>query len=497
MHYLEAHRLSPEGAERDAIASKARATLLEAAARSRGLHAYAGEQRFLEQALAFADDPADEREILARLAGAAFAAAKELAEFDRAEDYARRALEATQAGGGAGATARAYTTLASILASNNHAKEGRDILRQAVAELAGLAPDAAMVRLEAELGRAYLMSGQADLALPVVEQALVRAEATAQLESIAELLVSRAWAITRAGRPREALVLLRGVVPFCDDHGFLNARMRSAMNLSAWESVDDPRQAMADAAAGLAIARRRRLAGWSGALAGNWAEGAFEAGEWDAILALADELDAEGLLPADESANIFVGVYLVRAYRGGVEEAAAALERAIGSLVDDFQVGRAYHDTLAHLRFIAGDHEGMRRHAAELLGSRAMYAYDAIPAARASLWLRDPIGLRDALGTATVSEGRATDMRLAVLRAGLAALEERTHEARDGFLAAEAGLRALGLRFELGLALLEHAVFLGQDPTAAAAATEARAIFTDLGAMTLLGRLPVGASVPG
>ena len=68
-HYLEAHRLSPEGAERDAIAAKARATLLDAATRSRELHAYAGEQRFLEQALAFAADPADERRILARLAG--------------------------------------------------------------------------------------------------------------------------------------------------------------------------------------------------------------------------------------------------------------------------------------------------------------------------------------------------------------------------------------------------------------------------------------------
>ena len=92
-HYLEAHRLSPEGPERDEIAAKARTTLMDAAARSRDLHAYASEERFLEQALAFAADPADEREILDRLAGAAFDASKELADFDRAEGYARRALE--------------------------------------------------------------------------------------------------------------------------------------------------------------------------------------------------------------------------------------------------------------------------------------------------------------------------------------------------------------------------------------------------------------------
>ena len=84
-----------------------------------------------------------------------------------------------------------------------------------------------------------------------------------------------------------------------------------------------------------------------------------------------------------------------------------------------------------------------------------------------------------------------------MLRAGLAALEGRADEARTGYLAAEAGLRDLGLRFELGLALLEHAVFLAEDPSAAAAAEEARAIFTDLGATTLLGRLPAGAPVRG
>ena len=494
-HYLEAHRLSPEGTERDEIAAKARTTLLDAALRSRDLHAYAGAQRFLEQALAFAADPADEREILTRLAGTAFDASKELAEFDRAEGFARRAVDAARAGGDTAATARAYTTLASILASNNHGKEARDILRQAVDELSGLAPDADMVRLEAELGRAHLMSGEPALALPVIEQALVRAEAAAQLESIAELLVSRAWAVTRAGRPTEALVLLRGVVPFCDEHGFLNARMRCAMSLSAWETVDNPRRSMAAAYEGLAIARRRRLAGWAGALAGNWAESAFAVGEWDAILALAADLEAEGLLPADESANIFIGVYLVRAYRGAVEEATEALERVLGPQLVDFQQARSYHDSFAHFGFAAGDHEAMRRHAAELLASHEMYPYDVIPAARASLWLRDAAGVREALGERDVSVGRATDLRFAALRAGLAVLEGRPDDALAGYLAAEAGLRELGIRFELGLALLEHAVFLAGDPSASAAADEARTIFEELGATTLRARLPAEVQV--
>ncbi len=488
-HYLEAYRLSSEGAERDAISAKARTTLLDAAGRSRDLHAYAGEQRLLEQALAFAADPADEREILARLAAAAFAAAKELVEFDRAEEYARRALEATRAGGDSGAVARAYTTLASILASNNHAKEARDILRQALDELVGGTPDADMVRLEAELGRAYLMSGEAELALPVIESALVRAEANAELESIAELLVSRAWAVTSAGRPTEALVLLRGVVTFCDEHDFLNARMRSGMNLSAWEMVGNPRRSMVAALAGLAIARRRRLAGWAGALAGNWAEGAFEVGEWDAILDLVQELDAEGLLPTDESANIFSSVFLIRAYRGATDEASAAIERVLRPLIDDYQVGRSYHEMHAHVAFAAGDHAAMRQHARGVL-DREMYPADVIPMARASLWLRDGPGMAAALGEPGPRHRGVTDLRLDVLRAGLAALEGRTDEARAGYLAAEAGLRDLGIRFELGLATLEHASFLPDDPSAAAAAEEARAILAELGAATLQAKVP-------
>lgn len=488
-HYLEAHRLAPEGAGRDEIAAKARTTLLDAAARSRDLHAYAGAQHFLEQALEFATDPDDEREILSRLARAAFDGAKELAEFARAEGFARRALDATRAAGDPAATARSYTTLASILADNNHAKEARDILRRAVDELSGEAPDADMVLLEAELGRAYLMSGEPALALPVVEGALVRAEATAQLEAIAELLVSRAWAVTSGGRPTEALVLLRGLVPFCDEHGFLNARMRCAMNLSAGAIQDNPRRGMAAALEGVAIARRRRLADWAGALAGNWAEGAFEVGEWDAILALAADLDGEGLLPADESAEIFGSVYLVRAYRGAVAEAADGLEGIFGPQMDDFQIGLNYHRYFAHLRFLSGDLHGMRRHALELLSNREMYPYDVIPAARAALWLRDPAGMREVLGGRIVSAGRATDLRFAAIRAGLAALEGGIEEARAAYLAAEAGLRELGIRFELGLALLEHAVFLTGDASAADAAEEARAIFEELGATTLLALL--------
>jgi hypothetical protein len=126
-----------------------------------------------------------------------------------------------------------------------------------------------------------------------------------------------------------------------------------------------------------------------------------------------------------------------------------------------------------------------------------MYPYDAILGVRASLWLNDAAGAREALGERDVLAGRATDLRFRAVRAGLAAVEGRTDDARAGYLAAESGLRDLGIRFELGLATLEHAVFLAGDPSAAPAAEEARAVFTELGATTLLERLPAAVPVAG
>ena len=140
----------------------------------------------------------------------------------------------------------------------------------------------------------------------------------------------------------------------------------------------------------------------------------------------------------------------------------------------------------------------MRREGVELIASGARFPFDVLPAARASLWLRDAAGMRRGAGRARRLAMAAR--RICGLRcSGPAWPRWRGGRTRPGpgYLVAEAGLRDLGIRFELGLAALEHAVFLPDDPSAAAAADEARAIFAELGATTLLARLPARERVAG
>ena len=248
-------------------------------------------------------------------------------------------------------------------------------------------------------------------------------------------------------------MLLRGVVPFCDEHGFLNARMRCAMNLSAWEMVGQPAARHGRGAGGAgdrASTPARRLGRRAGRQLGRGRLRGGGVGRDPGPRrrprrggAAARRRERQHLRAASTSSAPTAG----RSTRRRRPSSASSGRR--------WTTSRSPAPTTthpAHLRFAAGDHEAMRRHAAELLGNREMYPYDVIPAARASLWLRDAAGMREALGERDVSVGRATDLRFAVIRAGLAALEGRTDDARAGYLAAEAGLRELGIRFELGLA---------------------------------------------
>jgi hypothetical protein len=86
--------------------------------------------------------------------------------------------------------------------------------------------------------------------------------------------------------------------------------------------------------------------------------------------------------------------------------------------------------------------------------------------------------------------GGIADADIGMLRAGIAAREGRTREALEAYRAALTGYRDYGARFDLALTGLDMAALIGADePTVAAAASDARAIFLELDAKPLVDRL--------
>ena len=120
---------------------------------------------------------------------------------------------------------------------------------------------------------------------------------------------------------------------------------------------------------------------------------------------------------------------------------------------------------------------------------------------RAAIQVGDLPSAEQALERMIPSAGGAADADLAALRAGIAALRGRVDDAVADYRAANATYREMGLRFDLAMAGLDMAAFLGPEvPAVRAAAAEARAILVELGALPVIARLdrlvaPEGPSI--
>jgi hypothetical protein len=141
--------------------------------------------------------------------------------------------------------------------------------------------------------------------------------------------------------------------------------------------------------------------------------------------------------------------------------------------------------TPAWLAGLRGDHEStweVCTRYAELDELNAPYLWER--AARAALWLGDPWRSREAIDAVAGLgfRGRANAAGLAVLQAGLAALEGRVGHAETGYREALAAQRDLGCDGDLAFSLLDAVKLLGPgSEPGRAAATELRALLERLG----------------
>jgi hypothetical protein len=223
--------------------------------------------------------------------------------------------------------------------------------------------------------------------------------------------------------------------------------------------------------------------------------GGSTVGNWDWVLELVAELEANDLAEVDPD-EVPATRATVAAYRG---DAATAISL--------WATAEAVARPVSRPEFIAERHAGKAEIAAltgrldeafdeAMIGARlvSFLRFAAAPCHYA-LWMADLDRARAAssLVAGSYERGRYAKALRGSLAAGVAALEGRLEEATLAYREAAATFRALDLPLDLGRSQLEFATLVEPgDREAVAAAVEAREIFGRLGSPAMLDRLDAG-----
>ena len=378
------------------------------------------------------------------------------------------------------------------------------MLEGAVARLTGTTDDEARAGLLSNLSRAYMRSGQALRSIETADRALEVAERRHLDRIIAETFNNKGSSLGYLGRQREAVALLTAAVDLAHDRGFVAAEIRARSNLAA--SMDaDPRRVREILDVAVGLARRvgnRSLANWA---AITRLYGAFLTGEgWEDALVEADRDLAEARAyatasPLDEIRSLSIQA-LMRVARGESTDATLAGLEALAEQTSDSFGPAAVHFLRGDRALLAGDYaEACREMLLASVEPNVGQIY-LVSAVRAALWGRDIATAReiaDRLDAHPDSGAAITAARIAA-RAGIAALEGRPDDAIAGYRDALARYRAMGQDFDLACTALDFALLVGpEEPSARAAADEARPIFERAGARPYLERLDAAGRSAG
>ncbi len=488
-HYLDAYRASEAGPEAEALAAQARIALRAAGERAALLHSPDQALVFLEQALVVSPDPIDRAALLEQSGSAAHA----LNRTDAAERYFSEAVALYRDTGDRSSIARATSTLGLLYIFNSRSEQAIALLEAVQNELADLHGDRNVVLLQATLARAYVFTGQNERAIELADRALVAAERLDQSSIIADAVMTKGVGLAYAGRRREAIILMTGVLDLAEELGLVAEGLRARLNISQFQMANDPRQGLVVAKVGLERALKFGFRDWADLLFGNAAVAAVATGDWDwavttgAKVVVGDTMSvnqAEGLAQLD----------LIAAFRGQPAGRVdlEAFEATAGAAADP-QVGAQLGAWRATIALAIGDVDGADLGGTVNLAEPYYATLGATMAGHGAIWRRDLQRLReiverlDTIGL----RGRSFDAERATFEAAIAALDGSGHGA-EAFISAASDWQELDLPLGRGLCLLAFAALVGDsDERALAAAGEARRIFEDLGAAALLNRLDV------
>ena len=489
-HYLAASEASPRGPEAEALAARARVALRDAAERATALHSHDQALGYLEQALRTTNDPAERAALEERAAEAAQAAGK----YEIAERYLNEVIAWHRQQGDRIAAARATARLGTTLIELLRLEPAIAALEGALSDLSALESDPDVASFSAQLARAYVDHDDTGPALAWADRAIAAAERLDQVPVITDALITRGSAAWSQGRPRESRALFSGALALAERHELVASELRARSWLADLESLDDPTVAQELRKAGLELARRTGDRESVSVFTFDMIWETYQSGDWDGVLATIDALE-EGELVFHQQEHLNDLLALIAAYRG---DTATAQERLVmgkahlAGVTHPTHVAN-YRAVVAEVALAEGRFEEAYAEAtaAAVASPRLAHAASRL-GARAAAWLGDGEHVREALDRMVAADrrGRWFDAGRRTVRAALASLTGEREAAIAGYLDGAALWRDAGWAVELGLCQLDFTRLIGPgEPTARAAADEAREIFTRLGAAPLLARL--------
>ena len=486
-HYLSAYLNSPAGPEADGLAIQARLALIGAADRASALGAPAQALDFLEQALTIEGDGSQSAELLERAATEAQSASR----YERAQELSQKALDAYATSGNRLGEARMTGVLARTLANLLQMAEAAALVADAIPRFADLIGTREHVDLLLRLANAYWIDDKLEAALEWADKGLDEAERFDVVPAIVDGLIVKGGALGYLGRGYEGVSTMRGAYALAEAHGLQLGMLRAQTNLSDAQIARDPRAGEEFAKTALEHARRIGRLDYLGVLVANGAYPALRTGHWDWAVAQVRELEAAAIADADRATGSVTSIVIAAARGEDVDDRLAAIERLLLAGSDN-QAHATVRDTVGQVAFMQGRLDQAyddEMTAGGMISWSAPTAY--LNAARAALWLKDPVRTRTALekldGT---THGPAIAAGHAVIEIGLLALAGKTGEAAGRYRDNLQAWRDLGLPIDVALTVIDMATLLGPtEPSVAPAAEEARGILAGVGAVTLLARL--------
>jgi hypothetical protein len=283
-----------------------------------------------------------------------------------------------------------------------------------------------------------------------------------------------------------------------DEAGALFEQARSRTGLSLFMLPDDPRAMLVTAGEAVDLARRGGRRGVEITNLLNIAETSLYLGLWDETRTAIAELKQRDIV-AWHKDWMFGLEAVLAAMSGDATHAEELLAFGNQEMEQEGQPVRAQLSSettrlssVALTALATNDLISAYRHASRAIELDPMGINSTAAlgiAARAALWLGQIDDLRDLLGSMRRLRGRASAAMRRTTEAGLAALEGRVDESADLYRDAFDQWRNVDSVLDLALSELDLVLVLGANHPSATVAKEARDIFVQIGATTMLDRL--------